>query len=428
MSSTNLPAPEGSPVTVESETAPSEPGPAPTPEADPTSPATTEPDPVAAAAVDLAREAAEEIAETGTVGEHLGVTLDAGGLTMHSFRCTARGYRGWRWAVTLAHLPDSDRVTVCDTVLLPGAESVLAPDWVPWSARLAPGDLGPGDDLPYRPDDPLLVPGYTVTDEEDADQRLFWEFGLGRERVVGIDGLRAAAARWERGPHGPTAPTAVQASAACVTCAYLVPVSGFLRGHFGICANEWSPADGSVVAMDFGCGAHSETDLELPAPEPLPAHILDDTVIDPIDTTPAPEEIPAEDTAVEDAATEAPAAEVIAAEAIAAEEAPVEAGEGIPEAAPASEAVPGGTDAPADQPDQVDQVALIGNSVEAEESASVEDVEAPATDDVLATGDVPVTGGDAPNAVQTQAEAAPSSGDVTQAGDEARTTGAPTQP
>jgi hypothetical protein len=99
---------------------------------------------MAAAAVDVARQAAVEIAEPDTVGEHLGVTLDEGGLTMHSFRCTARGYRGWRWAVTLAHVPDSDRVTVCDTVLLPGADSIQAPAWVPWSDRLAPGDLGAG--------------------------------------------------------------------------------------------------------------------------------------------------------------------------------------------------------------------------------------------------------------------------------------------
>lgn len=260
-------------------------------------------DELAAAAVDLARQAAIEIAEPDTVGEHLGVTLDEGGLTMHSFRCTARGYRGWRWAVTLAHVQGSDRVTVCDTVLLPGTDSIQAPAWVPWSDRLAPGDLGAGDDLPYRADDPLLVPGYTVTDEDDSDQRLFWELGLGRERVIGLEGLQAAAARWERGPHGPTSELAIQASAACVTCAFLVPVSGFLRSHFGVCTNEWSPADGTVVTTDFGCGAHSETDLELPAPEPLPAHILDETIIEEVFVDRA-EDGPVEDGVVEDGLVE----------------------------------------------------------------------------------------------------------------------------
>jgi len=107
-------------------------------------------DEVAAAAVDVARQAAVEIAEPNTVGEHLGVSADEGGLTMHSFRCTARGYRGWQWAVTLAHVPGSDRVTVCDTVLLPGPDSIQAPAWVPWSDRLAPGDLVPATTCPTR--------------------------------------------------------------------------------------------------------------------------------------------------------------------------------------------------------------------------------------------------------------------------------------
>jgi len=250
-----------------------------------------QPDPVAAAAVDLAREAAQEVAQPGTVGRHLSVSREASGLTLHAFDCTAKGYRGWRWAVTLAHLPGSDRVTVCDTVLLPGAESIMAPDWVPWSDRLAPGDLGAGDELPFKQDDPNLVPGYTVTDEDDADQQLFWELGLGRERVLGPEGVSAAADRWHRGEHGPTADTAVQASSSCVTCAYFVPLSGIMRQHFGACANEWSPADGSVVTADFGCGAHSETDLEMPAPEPLSDHILDETVVDRMDLA-AAESVP----------------------------------------------------------------------------------------------------------------------------------------
>jgi hypothetical protein len=238
-----------------------------------------QPDEVALGAVELARAAVVELAEPGTVGEHLGAAGEPGGLTVHPFAASAKGYRGWHWAVSLAHVPGYDP-TVCDIVLLPGPGSILGPAWVPWSERLAPGDLGPGDELPYLPDDPLLVPGYTVTDEEEADQQLFWELGLGRERVIGREGLTEAAQRWERGPHGPTAETAIQAAAPCLTCGYFVSVSGPLRQHFGVCANEWSPADGTVVTMDFGCGAHSETDLELPAPEPLAAHILDEMIIE----------------------------------------------------------------------------------------------------------------------------------------------------
>ena len=44
-------------------------------------------------------------------------------------------------------------------MLLPGADALLAPEWVPWSERLRPGDLGVGDLLPTAPDDDRLVPG-----------------------------------------------------------------------------------------------------------------------------------------------------------------------------------------------------------------------------------------------------------------------------
>src|SRR4051812_3269018 len=236
-----------------------------------------EPDAVLAAAVDLARAAAEEDAARRTVGEHLGVTLEGERLVTHSFASLDVGYRGWRWAVTLARAPRSRHATVCEVVLLPGADAVLAPAWVPWQDRIAPGDLGPADVLAYRSDDPYLAAGFTVTDEDDEDHQQLWELGLGRIRVLSLEGRNAAADRWYHGDRGPTGEEALHAAAPCSTCGYFVPVSGGLRRAFGICANEWSPSDGRVVSTDHGCGAHSETDVEVPVPEPLPEPILDET-------------------------------------------------------------------------------------------------------------------------------------------------------
>ena len=51
--------------------------------------ATHKEDAVLAAAVDLAREAAESIAERGTVGDHLGMEMDDERLATHYFACTA---------------------------------------------------------------------------------------------------------------------------------------------------------------------------------------------------------------------------------------------------------------------------------------------------------------------------------------------------
>ncbi|WP_460458994.1 DUF3027 domain-containing protein [Angustibacter peucedani] len=235
----------------------------------------TAPDAALVAAVDLAREAAAEVAEDGSVGEHLGAVGEGERVVTHSFACTSKGYRGWRWAVTLARAPRSRSLTVSEVHLLPDAEAVLAPEWLPWADRLAPGDVSPGDVLPKRLDDPLLEQGFEATGDQDVDQVAQWELGLGRPRVLSLAGRDEAAQRWYDGEHGPKDPHAEQASAACATCGYFVPMAGALRQVFGVCANEWSPSDGKVVSLDHGCGAHSEVDVER-RPEHVDAPVLDE--------------------------------------------------------------------------------------------------------------------------------------------------------
>jgi len=255
-----------------------------------------EPDAACAAAVDLARAAAEEDAEPGTVGAHLGVTAEGERLVTHAFAALAKGYRGWRWAVTVARAPRSRTVTVCEVVLLPGTDAILPPAWVPWQERIAPGDLGPADVLPYRADDPFLAPGYSATDEEDEDHAQLWELGLGRVRVLSLEGREAAATRWYTGNHGPTAEEALHAAAPCSTCGFFLPLAGGLRRAFGVCGNEWSPSDGRVVSVDHGCGAHSETDVEVPEPMPLPEPILDETGAEAVALPPRPQPAPQPET------------------------------------------------------------------------------------------------------------------------------------
>jgi hypothetical protein len=258
-----------------------------TPDDEPATPARAarraELDAVCAAAADLARASAEELAEPGTVGGYLGVEAEGERLVVHSFECLSRGYRGWRWAVSVARAPRSRTATVCEVVLLPATDALLPPEWVPWSQRLAPGDLGPGDELPYRVDDPNLEPGYAATGEDDEHDRVaVWELGLGRSRVLSREGRETAAERWYRGSHGPTADVAVHAAASCSSCGYLMHLAGSMRQMFGVCANEWSPSDGKVVSLDHGCGAHSETDAPTVEPEPLPEPILDEAGLEPV--------------------------------------------------------------------------------------------------------------------------------------------------
>lgn len=231
-------------------------------------------------AVDLARGVAQEIAEPGTVGEHLAAVMESDRLATHTFDCTARAYRGWRWSVTLARAPRSRKVTVCEAGLVPGDEAILSPDWVPYAERLAPGDLRAGDVLPYREDDPLLEEGFEATGDEEVDQVALWELGLGRERVLSAEGREAAAQRWYDGDHGPGADVAVAAKAACSSCGYFLPLSGALRAVFGVCACPWSPSDGTVVSLDHGCGAHSQTDVARASSPSVSRPVIDDLAVD----------------------------------------------------------------------------------------------------------------------------------------------------
>ncbi|WP_416971412.1 DUF3027 domain-containing protein [Streptomyces sp. 4F14] len=283
------------------------------------------PDRLCAEAVDLARTAAEEAAAPGVVGEHVDLVSEGDRVVTHFFECKELGYRGWRWAVTVARASRAKIVTLDEVVMLPGPDAVLAPEWVPWSERLRPGDLGPGDLLPTDADDDRLESGYAESgyddrlapgdsgddepepqladaepdDADDAEDTpdlatppargtitaVADELGLRRARVLSRYGLHIAADRWEEA-FGAQTPMAQAAPATCVSCGFLTPIGGSLGRAFGVCANEFSPADGRVVSLTYGCGGHSEAAV-MPAP-PRPAQpVVDETRVDPFPLRPA---------------------------------------------------------------------------------------------------------------------------------------------
>lgn len=240
---------------------------------------TVKPDTVGVDAVEDARRALLEQVGAADVGEHLGHVAEDDRVVTHLFDCRRVGYRGWRWAVTVARAPRLKAVTVDEVVLLPGDEAIVAPPWVPWKDRIKPGDLGPGDLLPPEEDDSRLVPGYLADDEVvDADsvKAVSDEVGLGRAHVLSLEGHDLAAQRWYDGSHGPAAPIAQSAPASCGTCGFLVRLAGPLATVFGVCANAYANDDGRVVSFDHGCGAHSEARLgKRNQPVPLPEPVLD---------------------------------------------------------------------------------------------------------------------------------------------------------
>ncbi|MGX7825520.1 DUF3027 domain-containing protein [Actinokineospora sp. 24-640] len=234
-------------------------------------------DPALLAAVDIARSAAQT--EAGDeVGAHVAVTAEDEHAATHLFEADKVGYRGWRWAVTVARVEGHD-VTVSEVVLLPGPDAMVAPPWVPWQDRVRAGDLGVGDLLPTDPDDFRLVPGYAAS-EDPAVEDLAMEVGLGRPRVMSREGRLDAADRWQSGEFGPGSDMARGAPAHCGTCGFYLPVAGLLGAAFGVCGNEIAPADARVVHAEYGCGAHSEAEVEQISPVLVADLIYDDALLE----------------------------------------------------------------------------------------------------------------------------------------------------
>lgn len=229
--------------------------------------AARKPDNVCLAAVETARKAAvDEAGSAEAVGEPVGHVAEGERLLTHLFASNLRGYRGWHWAVTLTRVPRSRTATVNEVVLLPGDGALVPPAWVPWSERVEPGDLAPGAILPTPEDDPRLIAGYEsvqqaasgLDEPAEAVADLVSDLMLTRARLLSVAGQDEAAERWQASDAGPDAPIAVAAPKPCRTCGFIVALASPLGSSFGVCANGMAPDDGQVVAMEHGCGAHSQ--------------------------------------------------------------------------------------------------------------------------------------------------------------------------
>ena len=214
--------------------------------------------------LELARSAA--IADAGNpelVGADVSVEIDDDGrVETYLFEAHLAGYKGWRWCVTFAKVDKKSEPTICDVVVLPGPDALLAPEWVAYRDRIQPGDVGVGDIVPSSLDDTRLVPSvHSLIADEELDAMQVFDLGLGRARVMSIEGRDQASKRWYESDRGPQSPIAQAAPKPCSSCAFFVPISGSLRASFGVCANAISPEDARVVSVDHGCGAHSEATL-----------------------------------------------------------------------------------------------------------------------------------------------------------------------
>ncbi len=180
---------------------------------------------------------------------------------------------------------------------------------MPWSERLRPGDMGPGDLLPTEADDLRLEPGWTRprtsppptrvgndggttggrrsgrgrghhAGPRAARRELAEELGMRRARVLSRYGLHTGG-RPLGGVVRPQDPDGPGRAGLLRELRLPRPDRGSLRQAFGICANEFGPADGRVVSLAYGCGGHSEAAV-MPVPQRPSPPVLDELGAEPL--------------------------------------------------------------------------------------------------------------------------------------------------
>ena len=85
----------------------------------------------------FAYNAAVESASRNAVGFFIESLEEVEGVVTYLFEGKLKGYQGWRWSVSIFQGEGDVPPTVSEVLLVPGPDSLVAPDWVPWSERLA---------------------------------------------------------------------------------------------------------------------------------------------------------------------------------------------------------------------------------------------------------------------------------------------------
>ena len=138
-------------------------------------------------AQDIARKAAIADAEKASqVGAFISEDIDHDNrVTTFLFEADLAGYKGWRWCVTVAQVDEKAEPTVCDVVVLPGPDSLLAPEWIEYRDRILPEDIQPGVIVPSILDDTRLAPGlHSLIQDEELDPAQVFDLGLSRMQVI----------------------------------------------------------------------------------------------------------------------------------------------------------------------------------------------------------------------------------------------------
>jgi hypothetical protein len=115
----------------------------------------------------FAEKAAKDSAPVGGVGKFLGTVDEEANVVSYRFQANMKQYLGWEWNVVVFQAKKADP-TISEVVLLPGKESIVAPDWLPWSERRAELEKSETRELAVSD---LEVSEDSKADTEDAGKR-----------------------------------------------------------------------------------------------------------------------------------------------------------------------------------------------------------------------------------------------------------------
>jgi hypothetical protein len=84
----------------------------------------------------LALAALREITTPETIGALVSTAVEEDGTLTLRYAAEMAGYPAWQWNVSMATL-EGEPASVLEAELIPTEGALLAPEWVPWSVRLA---------------------------------------------------------------------------------------------------------------------------------------------------------------------------------------------------------------------------------------------------------------------------------------------------
>lgn len=118
---------------------------------------------------ELARTALAEITPATSVGELVHEVDESEGVVTLQYRSLLDGYPSWLWTVSVAQV-DGEEPTVLEAELMPGEGALLAPDWVPWSERLAEYEAAKASEAADDEDDDSDEDDEALDDDSEDDE------------------------------------------------------------------------------------------------------------------------------------------------------------------------------------------------------------------------------------------------------------------